>query len=710
MNRCISLSGFLSFFTPLLIGTFCILPAGAQPIFWETEITKVLDIRDSFYRSSGIDSVAFALMPRENLNTLLKRPVQDTVLPWSYFLKGLACVKDSPSAATPWFSKALLAAEKDPGQTFALALEFGRCNQAVWQEKCLKKLSTQFLMAGAQSAPVISQTLLFKAIHSTAGSSDQTALLKSPLSWVTVFDRHCIWPLVFSIKDQGFLDFPKMSSCIREIADKISFSWELQLALARQSYRFLFHIFLFLALGTLAGIAVKYLPQAIHPASELLTKAYRLKVKFMLALIIYFSLFFLGILPFLWISFFLLWRHLRVRDKILMGLVLLLVVLYPLHIRFTDMLESCSSPKSSVMLMRKAIDEGYYPAIDSCITALLAKNDHDYLAHTASAIINLKKGDFHAANTHVRRAQQQFPEDPVVIVTTGNVLYFAGDLAGARAAYQECINLYPSFESAYFNLGQYYFNSMETAKGMEYITKAAKINPTFINSFIKANDENFSKDWPLVRQLIQPDYTPLYFWKNIFPRYGGSWNTAGTRFGADFFGMSLPLYGLVSIGLLIMLMLFDALVWSKDTVRKIYICKLCQTPICRRCKRGGICQDCFNSTQHIRNESIRQRIMEKIQFRSRQFHAVVATFLDMIFPGCGMLYCNAPFYRTLLALVATSVVYGSYLTMLFPMLEYPAWLMHGITLPALCCCLMYNAVFIGRALIRFVKELKPRGE
>jgi hypothetical protein len=251
---------------------------------------------------------------------------------------------------------------------------------------------------------------------------------------------------------------------------------------------------------------------------------------------------------------------------------------------------------------------------------------------------------------------------------------------------------------------------METAKGMEYITQAAKLNPAFINAFIKTNDENFSKDWPQFRQLIQPDYAPAYFWKNIFPLYGGSWATADTRFGADCLGLSVLTYGAVSLFLLVMLMVLDTLVWSRDTVRKIYTCKLCQTPICRKCKRGGICQDCFNSTQHIRNENIRQRIMAKLQFRSRRYHVTVAAALDMLFPGTGMLYDGAPLYATLPVLMASSVVYGLYFVLLFPALEYPAWLLSGISPPLFAVCALYNAFFIGRIVAQVVRELKPKGE
>jgi tetratricopeptide (TPR) repeat protein len=691
----------------LLAFVFLTLTAGAQPLFWETELTRALDIRDSSYRiAAGIDTASFAAMHQGSRRVMLHIPPRDTASPWFFFLSGMAAPKDSSDAVSQLFTKAITATGKDPGQTFALALEFARCGQAAWQEKCLKKLNILFLVSGAQSAPLICQMLLFNASHSPAGS-DQAVRSRS---WAAIFDRHSLWPLIFDIKGQGLFAVPKALSLAREIIDKIRTSWELQLELSRQWYRWFVHVCMVLVFGVLVGIGTKYLPQALHLFSERLSDAYRPKAKLALTLVLYGSLLFLGIIPFLWITFFLLWRHLRMRDKMLAGIALVLILLYPIHIRLTDMFESCCTPKSSVTLLRKAIDEGYYASLDSCIATQLKTAGNDFLLQSASAILNLKKGDAAAAALHVRAARLLSPLDPSVIVTTGNSLYFAGDLAGARNAFLECIKLYPAYEPPYFNLGQYYFNSMETAKGMEYITQAAKLNPASINAFIKTNDELFSKDWPLVRQLIQPDYAPSYFWKNIFPRFGGSWDSANDRFGADCLGMSILAYGGASLFLLILLMALDTLVWSKDTVRKIYVCKLCQTPICRKCKRGGICQDCFNSTQHIRNENIRQRIMAKIQFRSRRFHVLIATFLDMAVPGAGMLYSNASLYWTLPVLIVTAIVYGSYLTVLYPSTTCPAWLMHSIVMPGLAVCIAYTVFFMVRTVTQVVRELKLPGE
>jgi len=702
------------FLFALLYATLVVAaPPVSQPVFWESELALALDMKDSSYRAAGIDSTAFAALPVTETPVAmhLSSPSLDTASPWFYFLSGIACIRDSADAAAKWFARAVTASEKNPGMALALALEFGRCNQDAWQDKCLKKLSTLFLVSGAQSAPLVSQALLFRAFHQSAAAKGSTVRSRDLLTWASDFDRHCLWPAVIGIQNKlAAFNIPAALFLVKELAAKVSSSWSLQLELARQWYVWLLALGVFLVFGTLFGICVKYLPQALHSFSERLSDAYNLRSKLALTLVMYVSLLFLGVLPFVWISIFIVWRHLKRGDKMVAAVAVVCVMCYPLCLRLDDMLTTCCAPGGPVMMFRKSIDEGYYPALDSSITSLVRTKGGAPLARTAAAVLNLKKGDVAAASLHVRAAAQATPDDPAVIVTAGNALYFAGDLAGARNAFQQCVTLFPGFEPAYFNLGQYYFNSMETAKGMEYITKASKLNPLSINAFIKTNDESFSKDWPLIRQLCQPDYSPSYFWKNIFFRYGGSWATTNARFGADFLGMQVLPYSAVSIFLLVMLLILDAFVWSRDTVRKIYNCKLCQTPICRKCKRGGICQDCFNSTQHIRNENIRQRIMAKIQFRSARFHGIVAAALDALFPGSGMLYAGSSAYRLIPLLLASSIVYGTYFALASPSLVYPGWLLRGMAVPLCGMCLLYNAFFVGLFCVRLLRKLKPRGE
>jgi tetratricopeptide (TPR) repeat protein len=704
-------SGTIPFFRvlPMAVLGFVLsmaLSAAAQPIFWESEIALALDSRDLIYKQAGIPTAEFYKMrPGYSATGPLS---SDTSTPWPFFLRGLSYAGDSAEVAALFFNKAIACTEKDPGRTWVLSEEFERCGLAGWQEKCLKKLELLFLACGAQSVPAISQQLLYKAAAMSAKGADNGSEIYN--TWASRFDRDCIWTHIQVIESSGIFATAKVFPRLQAIADRILSSWKTQLVLARNIYEWFFILFLLAIAGILLGLSIKYIPWALHIPSERLPDKFSSKAKLFLAILIFASFIFLGLLFFVWCFFFIVWRHCSSKDKQLATVALVLFLLFPFGIKVEDMFDSALSPGGSVMLYEKTLNEGYYQQLDLSIRNRTISNNRDYLVHTAAALYSLKKGEPLSAFPHLKIAQRLFHDNPAVLIASGNALFYSGDLAGARDAFQECIKLYPAYEPAYFNLGQYYFNSMETAKGMDYITQATKLNPGYVNAFIKKNDECFSKEWPQLRQLLAPDFTPSYFWKNIFPDYCGTWNSASLRFGDLFFGMPLLWYIALSIMLFIIILLFDSQVWSKNAVKKVTACKLCQAIICRKCKRGSICRTCFSATQQIRNEQIRQRIMRKIQFKTLRLRFLQTTILDMVFPGAGMIFRSAPVYQSLLSIALTSMVYATYISLFRAAFDFPAWTAQGLVMQGCAVLALYNIFFVVRGFIKIAKELTKRGE
>ncbi len=676
------------------------------PLFWEQEISSALDSRDSSYREAGVDTALFGRL--QTAGDRLSALPMDTASPWHSFLTGMALAKDSGTAAAASFARAISLSEKDPGRLWVLSVEFYRCDMQAWEEKCLKKLEILFLASGARSAPVIVQQLLFRLSNANAHGNTRDSEFYG--GWAQRFDRRCLWPSILAIGSTDFTNFPRAAAQIRDVFASLSASWESQLTFARAASKWLFWVLQTLIAGALIGLVAKYLSPALHISSERFPDIFSSRGKLLLALAAFFSVAFLGAIPFIWVIFFVIWRRLVPRDKRLAVCALMLFLLTPLGVRLSDMFDSALSESSSVQLYRKAIDEGYYPALDSTIASHALRSGKDYLAHTAAALYACKKGTPLSAFSHLKMAQMIAKDDPVVIVTAGNALYYAGDFQGARNAYQQCVRLYPKFEPAYFNLGQYYFGAMETAKGMEYTTQAARLDPEYVNAFIKKNDECFSKDWPPLRQLVWPDFAPSYFWRDVFPSYCGTWNSASPRFGPHFFGLPLTWYLALSAFLAILLFTLDVSIWSKDVVKRVSSCKLCQTPVCRKCKRGSICRDCFSATQHIRNEQIRQRIMGKIQVRSLRFRAMTAIVLDLIYPGAGLVYRGAPLYQSGPLLAVTSVVYASFAFLIQATFEYPTWILGRLSTPLICVFAAYWAIFVVRAAIKSVAVLTRQEE
>src|SRR5271157_468549 len=293
---------------PLLawLGFFAMVPLStlADPVFWEREISAALDSRDSCYREAGINGSQF-----QHLSAApgkIRTEVQDTAIPWYCFLKGLAS-GDNVNVAAGWFARAIAATEKDPGKLWVLAVEFDRCEMPAWEEKCLKKLELVFLTSGAMSAPVIAQQLLYRASASRASGNGGNVEYYS--GWAQRFDRRCLWPVVFSMERNGLLDLAKAADLLRDLSGSFSASWETQLVCVRALFRWFSLVVEFLIAGILLGLAVRCAPTALHLLSERFPDILNARGKLVLAIAAVGSVAFLGMLPFTWVCFFVLWRR-----------------------------------------------------------------------------------------------------------------------------------------------------------------------------------------------------------------------------------------------------------------------------------------------------------------------------------------------------------------------------------------------------------------
>jgi hypothetical protein len=369
------------------------------------------------------------------------------------------------------------------------------------------------------------------------------------------------------------------------------------------------------------------------------------------------------------------------------------------------MLRGCLLPDGSVSLFRKALHEGNYPDLDRAVRDGAAKRPDDFLVHTAAALVALKGNDIESAKLFIRQARMLRGDDPVVLLTEGIVFFVAGDIGHARDIFESCHTLFPKMVQAVFNCGQCYLVSNETIKGMEYLDRAAKINSESVNSFIALNDKLFSRKWPKLRQFMMPDYSSGYFWSAVFPHFGGSWASSSQLWGRSFLGIPLAWSCVLFPLLFIAVLMADFFIWGNARVAKIFQCKLCRAPMCRQCKKGVICELCFEQLHQIRNENIRQRIIEKILLKKKKSERLRASLLDVLFPGGGMLLraSGVPAAAILVMAIAASG-YGAISVLSSIPLTYPYLLMRDIVAFAWVAAPMLNLGFAVRAAIHIIKE------
>jgi hypothetical protein len=699
----------ISFFN-LIIAFICFPICASPPLFLERESASALLARDGYYNKNGVTSLLFPFQPldfagAESLTVKLQASSSDSESPWYNLLAGFSVLKSSPDSIPVYFGRAVDAAGNDLGIEYALSMEFGRCQQPFWEQRCLERVRKLFLASGAQSSVLISQSLLNRAMSAEKNGDYSSASLYN--TWSTMFDRDMLWPTLRKIfKAIPFHLSIAYNECL-SIVTTIGKSWPLQLSSLLVLFLWVRQWIVFIVLGLFITLGIMYGPPALHRINHLFPSAVSPRLKTYFSIVLFLSLIAFGVLPFLWVLACLMWRHCSKKDKWITAVCCILLVLFPLSVRFEDMLRSGLSPEGTLSLFKKSVDDGYYGDLDNVIRKHASLHENDYLAQAAAALYAAKGNDITYALSAIQKARSLRSNDPVVLLIEGNVDFLAGAFEKAKNTFETCIKQFPEYAPAYFNCGQYYLGTVETIKGMECIDRATKLDPQAINSFIKVNDESFSKKWPRLRQLMPPEYNAMYFWKNVFPRYWGSLSTADTLWGAYFWGVPIAGCCIISLLIVMLLILLDVFVWSGDRVQKIFLCKLCGAAMCRQCKRGVVCSDCYEVLHQIRNENIRQHIIEKILVRNKRIKHCFSYGLDVVFPGCGMAYYAVDSRLPGFCFITlTSVVYATLFSIHFLSYTYPFWIAREIVLPLYMILPVYNLIFAFRAIIKSRNEFR----
>ena len=680
--------------------------ASYSHLLWENSILDALSSRDAYYKKAGVspDKTTLIKIWTSKDNTAVKNhlllPDSDSKV-WYYLLLGIVTVQNNANQTAQYFQNALKCAENSPGILWVLFLEFRKIQQELWAEKCLEHLEKLFLLIGDQSAPVLSYQLIHIANEEMDNGNSELA--DKYYTWSSEFERYPLWSLFsrgINCLPQKPLDFVQtIISCM----DLIKKSWLLQVSLIFYIYQWLYWTISIFVCIIIFIYSLETLPVSLHKITCFFPRSVPYYLRYFLCIIILISLVIFGTLPFLLLVIALIWPNTIKQKRKILLLVIILLIVSPFNARVYEMFRSTLSINETLGCFRRVLDEGYHLELENTIYKKIENNNNDYLLYTTAAIHNLKKNDIKSAIYYISKAEKINSNDPAVLMTAGNSYYVNNNKDAAINYYKKCIEKYPSNEIALFNSGQINLANMNTSVGSKQISKASDLNPDLINSFIEKNSLYFSNEWPPIRKYLQPDFPPLYFWRFVFPKYSGTWGNATVIWGPSFFGIT-PLYFFIISSIIFLLFLS---VRIKNPFSNSYFCKLCEIPVCRKCRLGTLCHNCIQSINEIQDEKLRKRIKSRIIIKSQFKNKVIKIILTIFFPGSATIYkCNSVTLAGIMSILLTSLIYATYIALFSFNFSYPFWIFHDIFLFSFFCLLAYNGINIIRAIKIFLTEVK----
>ena len=697
----------------LILFALCAVPALPYQVpepFWESKIDSALHVRDLYYKSVLQDTLNFSIselnkiQQSELCTRLLNTP--DTTNPWYHFFIGIFECNQEKTDSSGHFAEALTLAQQEPGTTWALFVEFTRNQKTMWAERCLLHLEKLLLASGAQSAPAIAQQLLYYAYLSEKQKNYQSAF--GYYGWAERFDRNQPWSLFHRLW-KCLPSHPELFvTTFEEFTQAACHSWVLQLHGAAHLYTWLHYFLIIFILVIFTGIGLRYLPRAVHALADRLPEDTPAPLKTLLPVCLALSFVSFGLIPFLWLIFFITWRFTDSKERTIFIIAFLILVCAPIDARIRDMFRQALMPQGSLTLCVRASEEGYSPALHQHALEKIVIDRSDALAFMAASLCALKKGDTAAACLNANSGLSLRPNDPIFMLLAGNAEFAAKDYKTAAAHYQKILSRYPSRMDARFNLAQCYARRSDTTIDLDFMKILSTQDQNYINNFISTNDMYFSNNWPPMRQFVSLSPTPAYFWEDIFPVYNGSWTTTKNLWGASFLGLS-PYFSLaVFIVLALLFVGFNIFIAVTKRVRYAMTCRLCKRAICDHCKKGDMCVSCFRATKFIRNVKMLAGIQTSIIEKRRAYHQLSEYILDIFLPGSGMLFAKRHSPALIaFVIILTSFVYASYLFLTNIHSGYPLWVIYDKLETVPYFLGTYNVIFVIRALSGAFRKKEP---
>jgi tetratricopeptide (TPR) repeat protein len=434
------------------------------------------------------------------------------------------------------------------------------------------------------------------------------------------------------------------------------------------------------ALGIFGAVGVfvlflRHFPRIAHPWAEKLPGAVELRVRYLAIALVPLSLAVggAGYAVLALLGAMLLWKHCSSREKSILRMVMFSIALVPLLMMWEQSMRRHLDPRLGVNLYHQSWSRGYERALTDRSVAFPMRTHEDSLFRSLALSLQYKKqGNYLRAAEYGREAAGIEAGNGFVLLNTGNLDMATFEYSKAVSVYAKARGTAPDLVETWFNSSQAELYNNNSRDHKKYLDAAADLDAQWVTQWLKDNDENFPQ-YPATRKAMDPMLRPGLAWL-------ASWQSL---LDLDFLRVRLHA-GLIEIrgSWLLAAVLAAALAlyfrfrqYSRNTHGwDLFECKICGRVMCRTCRKGVHCQNCFKTVAGVQEHRIRFDLISRLRGRSALMTLRIAFALNAVFPGSGDLFLGKGGGRFLWPL-ATSLCLGALWGLNHPVMEYPAFVL-----------------------------------
>ncbi|MBI4391751.1 MAG: tetratricopeptide repeat protein [candidate division NC10 bacterium] len=374
----------------------------------------------------------------------------------------------------------------------------------------------------------------------------------------------------------------------------------------------------------------------------------------------------LGALWFSCVALVLVGAYLKVKERLIASVALLLTALIPDGATGLALLYGAStSPRVAALMEVERGGRG--SGLLETVTRWTAEEPKEVLPLLAQGLIHRRRGELAEARTAYQRALALVPDLPGTHVNLGNVAFLQGEPERARQAYERALALNPEDPLALFNLSQYQTERLQLEQAQTSYEAAVGRLPALAGRLALATAGGAE------RVLVDAPIPVEGIWRVATAGSADTPVLAGALWGGR-----LPYVPLASAPWVLggAAVLIWVVAFLKAARGHALSCEKCGRPFCPKCQRffreGRLCARCAAAFKRegVGETTKTLRVREHEAYRARARRSALA--FSVVFPGAGHLYVGSALAGFLLLLVALwAALQGLLLPWAIPVLHLP---------------------------------------
>ncbi len=556
---------------------------------------------------------------------------------------GLWNEKLRPGSGDPWIRESSRLSETDLGVQWLLVLEqLQNGTKSSFQLQC-QGLEASMLSQGWMRLPEAASWLLTSA--GEAASAQQTAKAEVARAMASRLDPVSPVPEWAQTKASALnFDLGGTYAHGLEVYNRILAYSANQQILAFNLLRLLRYTLALTCLLLLLTWVIRYWPYIVHELAERLPRDSSLQLRYSLLALIPVALMVagLGLVSLCFLAAVVVWRKATKLERTLISFIVLFVGVQPYLTGLESTISSHFDQAGTESVYQRVVQEGWSDDLQDRVEKSLgrATSDERALLTLSKAILLRKQGNYLQALDVVREAHRLNPSDSRISTSLGNQLFLIGQYDTATKIYQTVQAGDWSNGPLLFNLGQSITWRGRTDSMTNLIANASAIARYRIDVVARQNSNAF-QILPPNRLVMDPEMSPAQMWTAIYE------NFLAHRWTVDRWDLQTGLIDLPpQVIFPFSLALWGFLLWwgSRQARRKtLFECRTCGRVMCRVCRKGIHCGNCFRRLSGIEEVELRNQLLDRILRESDGRRKLMRLTMDLALPGTGRLMTKPSF-------------------------------------------------------------------